>query len=169
MQPSERNLVVEIGVLRRVPTLLATAPAAAESVDRIRGLFQIRDDDRILTTGPLYHNAVFITTAAALLAGAPVVVMPRFGAQEALEILESEAITWMYAVPTMMQRKMTADEIAWAVDQTQKTPDYVAVLLQVDSIFADYTEEAKKIDGKIPVLYFLSEENADSGKAWLVV
>ena len=70
-------------------------------------------------------------------------------------------------VPTMMQRKMTADEIAWAVDQTQKTPDYVAVLLQVDSIFADYTEEAKKIDGKIPVLYFLSEENADSGKAWL--
>jgi hypothetical protein len=51
-------------------------------------------------------------------------------------------------VPTMMQRKMTADEIAWAVDQTQKTPDYVAVLLQVDSIFADYTEEVKKIDGK---------------------
>jgi non-heme chloroperoxidase len=70
-------------------------------------------------------------------------------------------------VPTMMQRKMTADEIAWAVDQTQKTPDYVAVLLQVDSIFADYTEEVKKIDGKIPVLYFLSEENANSGKAWL--
>ena len=70
-------------------------------------------------------------------------------------------------VPTMMQRKMTPEEIAWAVDQTQKTPDYVAVLLQVDSIFADYTEEAKKIDGKIPVLYFLSEENAASGKAWL--
>jgi non-heme chloroperoxidase len=70
-------------------------------------------------------------------------------------------------VPTMMQRKMTPDEIAWAVDQGQKTPDFVAVLLAVDGTFADYTEEAKKIDGRIPVLYFLGEENAEKGKGWL--
>jgi hypothetical protein len=66
-----------------------------------------------------------------------------------------------------MQRKMTPDEIAWAVDQTQKTPDYVAVLLAADGPFADYTDEAKKIDGKIPVLNVLSEANANAGKAWL--
>ena len=66
-----------------------------------------------------------------------------------------------------MQRKMTQDEIAWAVDQTQRTPDYVAVLLAADGAFADYTPEAKKIDGKIPVLNVLSEAQADAGKTWL--
>lgn len=69
--------------------------------------------------------------------------------------------------PTMMQRKMTQDEIAWVQDQTQKTPNYVAVLLGADGSFADYTEEARKIDGKIPVLNFLSEAHADAAKAWL--
>jgi non-heme chloroperoxidase len=70
-------------------------------------------------------------------------------------------------LPTMMQRKMTPDEITWAVDQTLKTPDYVAILLGVDGAFADYTDEAKKIDGKIPVLNVFSEAHADVGKAWL--
>ncbi len=67
----------------------------------------------------------------------------------------------------MMQRKMTSGEVAWAVDQTQKTPNFVAVLLAADGSFADYTEEAKKIDGKIPVLNVLSEAHADAGKTWL--
>ena len=70
-------------------------------------------------------------------------------------------------VPTMMQRKMTPDEVAWAIDQTQKTPNFVAVLLAADGSFADYTDEAKKIDGKIPVLNVLSEAHADAGKVWL--
>jgi non-heme chloroperoxidase len=70
-------------------------------------------------------------------------------------------------IPTMMQRNMTPDEVAWALDQTEKTPDFVAVLLAVDGVFADYTEEAKKIDGKMPVLNVLSEANGDPGKAWL--
>jgi pimeloyl-ACP methyl ester carboxylesterase len=76
---------------------------------------------------------------------------------------ENTAGAWTVVV----QRKMTQDEIAWGVDQTQKTPDYVAVLLGVDGIFADYTEGAKKIDVKIPVLNVLSEAHADAGKAWL--
>jgi non-heme chloroperoxidase len=70
-------------------------------------------------------------------------------------------------IPTMMQRKMTEDEIAWVLDQTQRTPNYVAVLLQVDESFDDYTDEARKIDGKIPVLNVLSEAKADAAKAWL--
>jgi pimeloyl-ACP methyl ester carboxylesterase len=70
-------------------------------------------------------------------------------------------------LPTMMQRKMTQDEIAWALEQTQNTPNYVAVLLSADGSFGDYREEARKIDGKIPVLNFLSEAQADAGKAWL--
>lgn len=42
-----------------------------------------------------------------------------------------------------MQRKMTPDEVAWALDQTQKTPNFVAGLLAADGSFADYTDEAK--------------------------
>jgi non-heme chloroperoxidase len=70
-------------------------------------------------------------------------------------------------IPTMMQRKMTPTEISWALDQTLMTPDYVAVVLQADVTFADYTEEAKKIDGKIPVLNIISEDSANAAKTWL--
>jgi hypothetical protein len=49
----------------------------------------------------------------------------------------------------------------------EKTPNFVSVLLAADGPFADYTEEAKKIDGKIPVLNILSEAQANPGKAWL--
>ncbi|MFN0317031.1 MAG: alpha/beta fold hydrolase [Burkholderiales bacterium] len=70
-------------------------------------------------------------------------------------------------IPTMMQRKMATEEVEWALDQSLKTPDYVASLLAADGTFADYTEEAKKIDGKIPVLNILGEARADAAKAWL--
>ena len=70
-------------------------------------------------------------------------------------------------LPTMLQRKITPAEIDWAIDQTKKTPNYVAVLLGADGAFSDYTPEAKLIDGKIPVLNFVSEAQAPSAKAWL--
>jgi non-heme chloroperoxidase len=68
---------------------------------------------------------------------------------------------------SMMQRKMTPSEVGWVVDQVSMTPDYVAVVLQADITFADYTDEARKIDGKIPVLNFVSEHNGNAAKAWL--
>jgi non-heme chloroperoxidase len=70
-------------------------------------------------------------------------------------------------LPTMLQRKITPTEVNWALDQVQRTPNYVAVLLGADGAFADYTPEVKSIDGKIPVLYFLSEAQAPSAKVWL--
>ena len=70
-------------------------------------------------------------------------------------------------LPTMLQRKITPEEINWSLDTVRKTPDYVAVLLAADGSFADYTPEVKAIDGKIPVLNFVSEAQAPSAKAWL--
>ena len=70
-------------------------------------------------------------------------------------------------IPTMMQGKMTQHEVAWALDQTQQTPNYVAVLLGADGSFADYTEEARKIDGKIPVLNVLGQGHAAAARRWL--
>ena len=59
--------------------------------------------------------------------------------------------------PTMMKREMTEEELNWFVDQILKTPTYVAALLGIDSSFADYSDEVRKIDGKIPVLNIVSE------------
>ncbi len=70
-------------------------------------------------------------------------------------------------VPTMMKREMTHDEIAWALDQMLLTPTFAAALLAADGSFADYTEEAKMIDGKIPVLNVLSVDRAEVAKGWL--
>ena len=70
-------------------------------------------------------------------------------------------------IPTMMKREMGQDELDWALDQLSKTPNYVSALLAVDASFADYTEEAKMIDGKTAVLNVLSEDQAKAAKVWL--
>ena len=62
---------------------------------------------------------------------------------------------------------MTEEELNWAIDQVLKTPTHVAALTAVDGAFADYTEEAKKIDSEIPVLNVLAEDRAEAAKPWL--
>ena len=70
-------------------------------------------------------------------------------------------------IPTMFKRAVEPRELSWALDQLLKTPAYVSTLLAVDATFADYTPEAKMIDGKIKVLNILSENQAEAGKLWL--
>jgi pimeloyl-ACP methyl ester carboxylesterase len=70
-------------------------------------------------------------------------------------------------LPTMLQRKIKDEEVEWALDQVQKTPNYAATLLAADTSFVDYTPEAKALDGKISVLNVLSEAHAPIAKAWL--
>lgn len=73
---------------------------------------------------------------------------------------------------SMVTRPMTEKEKEWFVDELMKTPSYVAVLLDYDGSMADYSAEAKMIDGKIPVLNVLADPGwyegwTESGKAWL--
>ena len=71
---------------------------------------------------------------------------------------------------SLMSRDLTEDEIKWLMDQWLKTPTYAAALTLVDAAFSDYTPEAQKIDGKIPVLNLVSdwyEGWAESAQAWL--
>lgn len=84
--------------------ILDTRPATAATTDAIASLLRISAADTVLITGPLYHNAVFITMAASIASGAPVVLMPRFDAANTLRLIERHSVTWMYAVPTMMHR-----------------------------------------------------------------
>jgi bile acid-coenzyme A ligase len=57
-----------------------------------------------LVPGPLYHAGPFITAYQCLLSGGTAVVMPRFDAQKALELIEQHRVDWVLFVPTMMQR-----------------------------------------------------------------
>jgi len=57
-----------------------------------------------LVPGPLYHAGPFITAWQQLLCGGTVVIMDRFDARLALELIERHRVDWVLFVPTMMQR-----------------------------------------------------------------
>ncbi|MGH0037379.1 MAG: AMP-binding protein [Myxococcota bacterium] len=57
-----------------------------------------------LVPGPLYHAGPFITAWQQLCCGGRVVLMSRFDALRALELIERERVDWVLFVPTMMQR-----------------------------------------------------------------
>jgi len=75
------------------------APNGGEAV-----LWRFGKNDTVLMPGPLYHNAPFGLSAAALHAGAHVVLMTRFDAEETLKLVQQWKATWLYLVPTMMSR-----------------------------------------------------------------
>jgi len=70
---------------------------------------------------------------------------------------------------SMVTRVMTEEETNWMVDELMKTPTHVAISLWLDGNISDYSSDAKMIDGKIPVLYVLSEQEGytETAKAWL--
>ncbi|MEO8296431.1 MAG: AMP-binding protein [Burkholderiales bacterium] len=59
---------------------------------------------RYLSTQPLYHAAALRPALAVTAGGGTVVLMSRFDASQALELIEREAITHSQWVPTMFQR-----------------------------------------------------------------
>jgi non-heme chloroperoxidase len=65
----------------------------------------------------------------------------------------------------MVKRDLSAKELDWLVDQSLQTPSSTALLLL--AMFADYTAEARLMDGKIPVLNVLREERAERALAWI--
>jgi bile acid-coenzyme A ligase len=61
-------------------------------------------DSTVLMPGPLYHNGPFGCVFGALNAGAHVVVLLKFDAEETLRAVERHRADWLYLVPTMMSR-----------------------------------------------------------------
>jgi long-chain acyl-CoA synthetase len=59
-----------------------------------------------LVTGPLYHAAPLLFAVYDMLAGAPVVVMPRWDARGALELIEARGVRHTHLVPTMFVRML---------------------------------------------------------------
>ncbi len=67
-------------------------------------LYGLNEDTVMLLPAPLYHNGPFSAALSAMAVGARVVLMSKFDAEETLRLIERERATWLYAVPTMMNR-----------------------------------------------------------------
>ena len=72
----------------------------------------------------------------------------------------------------MVTRPLTEEELTSSVDEMLKTPTSAAVSLMYDGYAADYTPEAKALDGKIPVLNVVADPGWFEGwtpaaKNWL--
>jgi bile acid-coenzyme A ligase len=79
-------------------------PGHVENVAGFGTLLRFPRDGSVLVTGPFSHNAPFVVATVGLLFGNHVVVMERFDALEALQLIERYAVQWVYLVPTMMSR-----------------------------------------------------------------
>ena len=72
----------------------------------------VEGDGVHLVTSPLYHAAPLHVALLALHLGHAVVLMDRFDARRALQLIENNRVTWTHVVPTMMQRWMSLDASA---------------------------------------------------------
>ena len=100
----EWKLVTSGGSTGRPKLIAATSPALFEGVGGLGTLLRMRPDGCVLVTGPISHNAPFVVTAAGMLLGNHVVVMPRFDAEQTLRLVGRHRVNWLYLVPTMMLR-----------------------------------------------------------------
>lgn len=84
--------------------IVSTEEATVESLTPLGLLMRIQPDGTVLSTGPLSHNGPLLTATAALFLGCHVVVMERFDAHQALDLVRRHDVDWMYSVPTMLSR-----------------------------------------------------------------
>ena len=68
------------------------------------GGWRLKPDSIAVLPAPLYHNAGFGMMMAAIGQGCHLVVMPRFDPEATLAEIEARKATWVYVVPTMMNR-----------------------------------------------------------------
>ncbi|MBS4197727.1 alpha/beta fold hydrolase [Lederbergia citri] len=71
-----------------------------------------------------------------------------------------------YATGVMVQRELEENELSWLVEQSLKTPHYIAANLFASGMFSDYREEAKLASESVPVLTVIAEHWAPIAKAF---
>ena len=75
-----------------------------EVVLRVVQAFELRDEDVHLLAGPYYHSAPNFFVAVHLLLGSTIVIMPKYDAVQALQLIERHHITTTFMAPTLLQR-----------------------------------------------------------------
>lgn len=67
-----------------------------------------------------------------------------------------------YATQVMVQRQLTDTELAWIIEQSLKTPYYIAANLFASGMFSDYRQEAKLVSESRPTLTIVAEHWSDT-------
>lgn len=71
-----------------------------------------------------------------------------------------------YATEVMVQRDLNEEEIFWIIEQSLKTPYYIASNLFASGMFSNYMAEAKQIDESLPALTVIAEHWAETAVAF---
>ena len=75
-------------------------------------------------------------------------------------------ISW-YADNIMIEQEMSPALTAWIVEQSLSTPSLMAAALLADAAFANYEDEASKVDADVPSLFFVANHWAGTAKPYL--
>ncbi|MBW2397834.1 MAG: AMP-binding protein [Deltaproteobacteria bacterium] len=105
------------GVKRARPAALAAGMANLETLGRNIGL---DGSGPHLVTGPMYHAAPLMFAIYDNANGAPIVILPRFEAAEALDVIECREIAHTHLVPTMFVRLLRLPEARRAAFRAPK-------------------------------------------------
>ncbi len=71
-----------------------------------------------------------------------------------------------YITSVMVQRELGQEELTWLVEQSLKTPYYIAGNLFASGMFADYREAAKLVSESIPTLTIVAEHWSETAIAY---
>jgi bile acid-coenzyme A ligase len=99
--PGAARAMTSGGSTGRPKLIVDTSPATCDPEAAENGMLP---GGTTLVPGPLYHAGPFMTSWSALLSGGRVVLMTRFDAERALELIARHRVDWVLFVPTMMQR-----------------------------------------------------------------
>ncbi len=92
------------GSTGRPKLILSGQPGITARVTPDEGGFRLKPGDTVLIPAPLYHNAPFSMMFGAIALGAHLVLMARFDPEATLAEIQRRKATWVYLVPTMMNR-----------------------------------------------------------------
>ena len=92
------------GSTGRPKLILSGQPGLSPEETPEVGGFRLKPIDTVLIPAPLYHNAPFGMMMSSTQLGAHLVLTPRFDAEGTLAEVQKRKATWLYLVPTMMNR-----------------------------------------------------------------
>lgn len=72
-----------------------------------------------------------------------------------------------YATQVMIQEEVDPAVLFWVIEQSLKTPYYVAAQLFASGMFSNYLDEAKLIDANVPALTIAAEHWAETAVAFI--
>jgi len=92
------------GSTGRPKLILAGQPGVTAKETPEVGGWRLTPNSTALLPAPLYHNAGFGMMMSAFSVGAHMVILPRFDPEATLAAIEKTKASWVYLVPTMMNR-----------------------------------------------------------------